>query len=152
MTIRVVIALILFLSGVFAGWKLADPGVVEIKTTEVRYNTIERDISALPLQELQRELLCYWNATPSLDIKHDSGNIYSLSAGLCERNWSKTAYIRARDSPRNMILAGPFIDSRFNPGAHIQYYRLFGGRFGIGGGMGICQEYVQLSGGLLFMW
>jgi hypothetical protein len=152
MIIRAVIALILLVSGFLAGWRLADPGVVEVKTTEVRYNTVERDISAVPLQELQRELLCYWNAFPLLDIRHESGNLYTLSAGLCERNWSKKAYIRPRDSPRNMIIAGPSIDSRFNPGAQLKYYRIFSGRVGLGGGAGINQEYVQISGGLLFMW
>lgn len=130
-------------------WFAPDP--VEIKTTEVKYNTIIKDTSKMQVSELQAELDCYYTATPYLDIKKGGGNDYVLSASLCEREWQKVATIRPRDPPKNMIIVGSLITMQGVPGAWAQYYRLFG-KFGFGGGVSVCQNYAQAQAGILWMW
>jgi len=142
----ILIALVVFIC---RKWFAPDP--VEIKTTEIKYNTVLKDTSKMQVSELQAELDCYYTGFPQLDIKKGGGNDYVLTASLCERKWQTIATIRPRDSPRNLVIAGPLITIRGTPGVWAQYYRLFG-KFGLGGGVSLYQENIIAQGGLLYMW
>lgn len=124
---------------------------VVITRDEVRYNTIERDPGKLAPDQVRQELQCYYTSEPLLDIDYNTDGEYTLKAGLCDREWSRKVSIRPRDSPRNMVIAGPLISIRGGVGAWGQYYRLYG-RFGIGGGVSLCRDSALAQAGVLWMW
>ncbi|PKL17861.1 MAG: hypothetical protein CVV49_08775 [Spirochaetae bacterium HGW-Spirochaetae-5] len=131
---------------------LADPhGAVITEKSPIVYNTVERDVYSMPLEDLQNDAQCLYTGFPGLDIVSVGNYNYMLSASLCERRWQKVVTIKARDSPRNIIAGGPFIDNRLNRGAWAQYYRLYG-RIGLGGGVLLCRDYAVVQGGVALVW
>jgi hypothetical protein len=119
--------------------------------TPVQSNIIERDYSSLDLQICKADLTRYDTETPYIDIQSAGNGDYMLKASLCERRWQKLVNIKPRDSPRNMTIAGPYIDTSLRVGAWGQYYRLYG-KFGLGGGFMLSQGFGALQGGVLYMW
>lgn len=138
----------------FVGYNLFHPTDSETQITDktpVQSNIIERDPYKLPPDICSNELNCYYTANPLIDIKSVGSNDYMLSASLCERRWQKLVNIKPRDSPRNMIIVGPYIDKDLRVGAWGQYYRLYGS-VGFGGGFVLSQGYAAAQGGLMYMW
>jgi hypothetical protein len=135
-----------------AGYLRADPqGVVITDKTPVEFNIIERDVRSMSLDDLQNDAQCLYTGFPGLDIVSVGNRDYMLSASLCERRWQKVVTIKARDSPRNIIMGGPFIDNSLRSGAWAQYYKLYG-RVGFGGGVLLCRDYAVVQGGVAWMW
>jgi hypothetical protein len=126
-----------------------DPVITD--KTPIESNQIAKNPEIMPLKDIQADLQCFYTGFPALDIQSVGKDDYMLSASLCDRRWQKVVNIKARDSPHNMIIGGPFIDSEFRLGAWVQYYRLYG-RFGLGGGISLCQGYMQAQGGVAWMW
>jgi len=145
---------ILLAAGAFslAEYLRADPqGSVITDKTPVEFNIIERDVYSMPLDDLQNNVQCLYTGFPGLDIVSVGKSDYMLSASLCERRWQKVVTIKARDSPRNIIMGGPFIDNSLRSGAWAQYYKLYG-RIGFGGGVLLCRDYAVVHGGVAWMW
>ena len=141
-----------FALGYGLSFYIQEPEIVTITQTEVRTNTITRNVADMSCKDAREELNCYYTAKPFLDIKHISGDDFTLSAQLCERKWFKNAKIQIpRKEYRNMAIGGVFFDSELNPGIYSQYYRIFG-RFGIGGGAAFAPGYAQITAGGVFLW
>jgi len=128
---------------------LGEPVITE--KTKIEYNTIYRDVNTMSSQDMQNNLQCFYTGFPQLDIQSVGNSDYVLSASLCERKWQKVVNIRPRDSPRNIIMGGPFIDNSLRSGAWAQYYKLYG-RIGFGGGVLLCRDYVVVQGGVAWLW
>lgn len=132
-------ALSIFGSGYYCGYK-AKPGVKDIKPVgQVDDNKVKKDPTKMPDAEKNKDLLCYFKAEPTLDLKLDSykRNRVTAYASLCDRNWHQNFDLNLSE-PKNMIMLS-FVtvydnqDKKLAIGGQISYYRLFG-NFGIGGG------------------
>jgi len=135
-----------------ANYFRADPkGPIITDKTPIEYNTVNRDIYTMSTQDIQNDLQCFYTGFPQLDIHSVGNSDYVLTASLCERKWQKVVNIRPRDSPRNIIIGGPFIDNSLRSGAWAQYYKLYG-RIGFGGGLLLCRDYAVVQGGIAWMW
>jgi len=119
--------------------------------TPVKSNVIKKDPYKMRIEDLQADAQCLYSGFPDLGIQSIGKGDYMLTASLCERRWQKVVNIKARDSPRNMIIGGPFIDTRLRSGAWVQYYKLYG-NFGFGGGVSLCRDYAQVQGGVAWLW
>lgn len=129
------------------------PGDPVISQGGIKTQIIYRDVNSMPDNAIRDGLNSYYTAPPELDIQFIDGNEYLLTAGLCERKWQKTAKIesRSRDSPRNLVVGGVFVDSRLRAGAWGQYYKLYG-KVGFGGGVSLCRDYTIVQVAILWMW
>jgi len=119
--------------------------------TPVESNQIAKNPEIMPVKDMQADLQCFYTGFPALDIQSVGKDDYMLTASLCERRWQKVVNIKARDSPKNMIIGGPFIDTSLRTGAWAQYYRLYG-RIGFGGGVLLCRDYSVIQGGVAWIW
>lgn len=119
--------------------------------TPIESNVVQKNPYDMKIEDLQADALCLYTGFPSLGIQSIGKDDYMLTASLCERRWQKVVNIKARDSPRNMIIGGPFIDTRLRYGAWAQYYKLYG-NFGFGGGVSLCRDYAQIQGGVAWLW
>lgn len=121
----------------------------EIIKKEIVYNTIEKDPLIMPLSEIQYNLNCFYKSAPRLDIDKYKGE-YIITAGLCDRAWSRKVSIRPRDSP-NIIIINMVINSRLIPGVSAHYYHMINDFMGFGGGLTLLQNLeLQASGGVAF--
>jgi len=128
------------------------PDPVVITREEIKYNTVYRDVYKMPPEDCQQELLCYYTSVPALDIEQiNNTDEYTLSAGLCDRKWSRKVQIRPRDSPRNILVTGMLINYGGIQG-NVQYYRRIGSYWGLGGGISASMSGASLSGGAVFLW
>lgn len=129
-----------------------DPkGPVITDKTPVESNVIQKNPYDMRLADLQADAQCLYTGFPDLGIQSVGKDDYMLTASLCERRWQKLVNIKPRDSPRNMVIGGPFIDTRLRTGAWAQYYKLYG-NFGFGGGVLLCRDYAVIQGGVAWLW
>lgn len=129
-----------------------EPRIVTITQTEIVTNTIARNISDMSVEQLRKEIECYYTSPPLLDIKYLSGDNFLLSAELCERKWQKHANIKIPAKKYSHLVAGGiFFDSEMNPGVYSQYYKLYG-RIGFGGGIAFSPGYLQVMAGGVILW
>ena len=142
-------AIIAAASIAFYVWLAGDPEPGKITLGPVEYNTIKKDPYKMTLDDIQSDLQCFYNGFPLLDMIQAGGDNYMLSASLCERKWQRLVNIRPRDSPRNLIIIGSFVDSELHIGGKVEYYRFYG-NFGIGGGLAAADKYIQGNIGVAY--
>lgn len=119
-----------------------------IEKEDIKYNTVEKDIS----QMTDTEKECFYKGIPTLDIENTDGNNYLLSAGLCSRAWTRKVNLSPNKN-KNAIIGNVIINSKLTPGLSFQYFHLFNGCLGIGGGLALFKDLdFQISGGALFAW
>ena len=126
-------------------------GHVITDKTPVESNIINKDPYRMTLEELQSDADCLYTGFPDIDIQSVGKDDYMLSASLCDRKWQRLVNIRPRDSPKNIVFGGVFLDSRLRTGAWGQYYRLYG-NIGFGGGVSLCRDYTIVQGGVALVW
>jgi hypothetical protein len=102
-----VFGIVLFFSGYYYGSKTVEPGVVY--RDKIVQKTIYRDYPKLTRSTCIDKLTCYDTAPPSLDITYLEENDFRISAGLCEREWSRDVKIEAaRSGAWRFYIAGGF--------------------------------------------
>jgi hypothetical protein len=115
----------LFIAGAafsLANYLIVDPhGPVVTDKTPIESNVVQKNPYTMPMEYVQNDLQCFYTGFPALDIQSVGKDDYMLSASLCERRWQKVVNIKARDSPRNMVIGGVSIDTGLRTGAWAQY-------------------------------
>jgi hypothetical protein len=103
----IVLAIVLFFSGYYYGAKTVEPGV--IYRDKIIQKTIYRDYPKMTRVDCIDKLTCYDTALPKLDITHLEDSDFRLSAGLCEREWSRDVQLEAaRSGAWRFYIAGGF--------------------------------------------
>ena len=104
----VIVALVgVFFCGYYYGGKSVEPGIITQEKIVTR--TVYRDYPVMSRQDCIDKLMCYDTGLPKLDIKVIENNSYHLSAGLCEREWSRDVKIElARSGEWRFYVAGGF--------------------------------------------
>lgn len=79
-------------AGAAGYWRLFEygrqPEIRIVEKTKIVSVPVSRDYSAMRRENLTGKLTCYDTAEPKLDAEFRSGTAY-LSAGLCERTWTR---------------------------------------------------------------
>lgn len=102
---RIAVLIIAFSLGIIAGAFGYRSAFNRVKVPEVRIVEKEkivsapvvRDYAAMPMSEMLAKLQCYDTSAPRLDMSI-TGSTAKLSAGLCERNWSRDMQIEVNQS------------------------------------------------------
>jgi len=94
MTVIVMVAL--FCAGFYVGKVTTKPKIQIVRQTEIKTQVVYRDKSTLTNEQIWKLLQCYDTSKPRLDIIIDT-NTVTAKAGLCDRNWERTAYIEVGD-------------------------------------------------------
>ena len=64
------------------------PQIKIIEKMKIVSVPVIRDYESMSSNEIKKQLICYDTAAPRLDVSFDNGTA-NLSAGLCERNWTR---------------------------------------------------------------
>jgi hypothetical protein len=107
--------------------------ITKIERHEIKSNVIDKDTSSMTTDQLRAELECYYKSNPSLDIAQINNTDYTLSAGLCERNWTRRITI-AELYKKNILTGCIAVKSGLVMGAGANYTRMITPFAGLGGG------------------
>jgi hypothetical protein len=103
------LAAVLLLAGAFAGGYFyrgeGEPKIKIVEKTKIEYRTIDRDYNAMVPDDWKKALACYDKSEPRLDGAV-AGEWLKLSAGLCDRNWSRDIKIAEISSMNWKLIAG----------------------------------------------
>ena len=144
----VVIAAVFFGSGYITSYKFGGHDKPIIKEGAIVYTTVGKDVYKMTDGEKNTDLTHFYADKPTLDIVHNSGDDYTMTAGLYLRTWSRPVTITT-EKPRNMVIGSVIFNTKLSAGAMVQYYRMFG-RMGFGGGIGVTLTDQFLSGGMVY--
>jgi hypothetical protein len=147
-----VITFIALLIAFAAGWLVheifREPRARIVKEP-LQYNTVYRNYAALSHDDCTAIVKCFSESVPELDIDTEGGDSYLLTAGLCDRKWSRKVKIRS-PAYRNIIYIAAtyrYQESEFITGITASYIRKYS-RIGFGGGMTIDQRSAGIHAGL----
>lgn len=120
-----------------------DPEIIKgpIKSNQIKYDN-------LTTEETKIKLKCYGESDPTLDISGKGAN-YTLTAGLCDRKWSRNITIL---SPKNFIFGGIAVDNQFSTGLWADYQRFMFSNFSLGGGFAVFRKNFQIHTGIGYKW
>ncbi len=103
--VSVLVLLLAFGGGYFAGWCFHQAGPVVIEKEKLVYRDRIRDYPGMSCLQLQEELIKYDRGIPALDIRTlNTGKGTArlrADAGLNGRTWSREATIRIPSSSKN---------------------------------------------------
>jgi hypothetical protein len=102
--IGIILVILFFIGGFFAGYYYNKPRTTIIAQPIIS-NTVKRPVASMSAEELRPIVLCYDTAEPRLDITIDGRDI-TASAGLCEREWSRTAQVEVSESGNWKLYVG----------------------------------------------
>jgi hypothetical protein len=99
-TLSLILMGIAFLGGWFAHMKTQAPEIrIETRKEIVwRDRVVYRDYNTITRDDCINQLQCYDTAKPTLDIAPLSDNFFRLSAGLCERSWTRDVSLSVGES------------------------------------------------------
>ena len=128
------------MTGAFTFYKVYGVKTVDkIIKQEIKTNVITKDTLTMTTDQLRAELECYYKSNPQLDIAQTGANNYLLSAGLCERNWTRNIII-PKSYHKNILTGIVSVKSNVTPGAGLHYTRMMTDFFGLGGGVVIYKD------------
>ncbi len=110
MKIYIITALMVisYLLGIMTYHLVHKPKTITITQEKIVYKTITKNVDTMPVDELKKELQCYYTAKPMLDITmiQESPIIIKAEAGLCQRKWERNATIQIKEDSNYIYYIG----------------------------------------------
>ena len=96
----------IFALGFYTGTLNGKPEIIFRDKIKWQDKIIYRDYKNMSREKALQQLACFDTARPTLDIKKLNGDLFQLSAGLCEREWTRDVKIKCGTSGNWKFYAG----------------------------------------------